>query len=138
MSTTKGSNAFKSVSNNIDWSNLSKDIRKKKEWNQENLAKELDTHSSTVSKIERGETKPSIKTRKKYKKLAEEFGFFLESYKISRTSIGVEKELLPLKKSTSSKLNEEEKEVISLFQKLSERAKRVVKEILISFKDQAL
>lgn len=134
MATAKESNAFKSTSNNIDWSSLSKDVRKKKEWSQEELAKKLGTHSSTVSKIERGETKLSIKTRKKYKNLLGEFGFLLESYKISRTSI--DKEPLSLERPTSSELDEDKKEVGGRFKKLSEWVRRVMKEIYASSKDK--
>lgn len=138
MIVEKEFNAFESISNDIDWSNLSKNIRKQKEWNQEDLAKELDSHGSTVSKIERGATKPSIKTRKKYKKLAEGFDFLPKSHKTSTTSIDTDKQLSSSQKSTSSELNEDEKEIIRIFQTLPKRSKRAIKEILISFKDQVL
>lgn len=66
----------------IGWAKLSRDIRRYKDWSQEELAAKLGIHSSTVSKTELEKTKPHRKTRKKYKELAEKISIPIERYKV--------------------------------------------------------
>ena len=74
--------ALESVSYDIGWAKLSRDIRRHEDLSQEELAAKLGIHSSTVSKTELEKTKPHRKTRKKYKELAQKISIPIERYKV--------------------------------------------------------
>lgn len=116
-----------------------KTARESRGWTQEKLAKKLGITAAYISRLEKNGALPSDELAKKLARVLSlnERGFRKKILE-QRTSIDIEKDLLPLEGAPVSELNDEEKEVIGIFQKLSERAKRVVKEILRSFKDQAL
>jgi len=107
--------------------------RKSNGWTQKKLAQKVGITSSYISRLETDGVYPSDELAKKLARVLRlnEKEFRKDALE-GRTSINIDKELLSSGSSTPLKLDEEEKDILSLFKELPHAARSALRELLKS------